>query len=94
MLVGYIIHFVTMEHLCFFSSCELCPVGMIYRANMEKSKMMTWNDGLVLQLLKKLPFILFMGLSWQECWSSLGDSEGQGGQACISPWGHKESDMT
>ena len=29
--------------------------------------MMTWNNGLVLQVLKKLPFILFMGLSWQEC---------------------------
>ena len=23
-----------------------------------------------------------------------GDSEGQGGLACSSPWGHKESDMT
>jgi len=23
-----------------------------------------------------------------------GDSEGQGGQACCSPWGHKELDMT
>ena len=23
-----------------------------------------------------------------------GDSEGQGGLACCSPWGHKESDMT
>ena len=23
-----------------------------------------------------------------------GDSEGQGRLACISPWGHKESDMT
>ena len=24
----------------------------------------------------------------------LGDSEGQGGLACCSPWGHKESDVT
>ena len=24
----------------------------------------------------------------------LGDSEGQGGLACCSPWGHKESDTT
>ena len=24
----------------------------------------------------------------------LGDSEEQGGPACCSPWGHKESDMT
>ena len=24
----------------------------------------------------------------------LGDSEGQGSQACGSPWGHKELDMT
>ena len=23
-----------------------------------------------------------------------GDGEGQGGQACCSPWGHKESDTT
>ena len=23
-----------------------------------------------------------------------GDGEGQGGLACCSPWGHKESDMT
>ena len=23
-----------------------------------------------------------------------GDSEGQGGLACCSPWGYKESDMT
>ena len=25
---------------------------------------------------------------------TLGDGEGQGGLACCSPWGHKESDMT
>ena len=25
---------------------------------------------------------------------ALGDGEGQGGLACCSPWGHKESDMT
>ena len=25
---------------------------------------------------------------------TLGDSEGQGSQACCSPWGHKESDVT
>ena len=24
----------------------------------------------------------------------LGDGEGQGGLACYSPWGYKESDMT
>ena len=29
-----------------------------------------------------------------ELGQSLGDSEGQGGLACCSPWGHKESDMT
>ena len=26
--------------------------------------------------------------------STLGDSEGQGGVKCFSPWGHKELDMT
>ena len=26
--------------------------------------------------------------------SKQGDSEGQGGQACCSPWGRKQSDMT
>ena len=25
---------------------------------------------------------------------ALGDGEGQGGQACFSPWGRKESDTT
>ena len=25
---------------------------------------------------------------------TLGDGDGQGGLACCSPWGHKESDMT
>ena len=30
----------------------------------------------------------------QELGQSLGDSEGQGGLACCSPWGRKESDMT
>ena len=25
---------------------------------------------------------------------TLGDGEGQGGMACYSPWGHKESNMT
>ena len=25
---------------------------------------------------------------------ALGDAEGQGSQACCSPWGHKESDAT
>ena len=28
-----------------------------------------------------------------EFWQTLGDSEGQGGLACCSPWGGKESDM-
>ena len=47
------------------------------------------------------------GMSCQLTWESqgrgsltdmnldkLGDSEGQGGLACCSPWGHKESDRT
>ena len=29
-----------------------------------------------------------------ELGQTLGDSEGQGGLVCCSPWGHKESDMT
>ena len=31
------------------------------------------------------------GHEFQQTW---GDSEGQGGLACCSPWIHKESDMT
>ena len=31
---------------------------------------------------------------WLEFEQILGDSEEQGGLACCSPWGHKESDMT
>ena len=36
---------------------------------------------------------------WHHCGNehklgqTLGDGEGQGGLACCSPWGHKESDM-
>ena len=33
-------------------------------------------------------------LSGNELGQTLGDGEGQGGLACCSPWGHKESDMT
>ena len=29
-----------------------------------------------------------------ELGQTLGDGEGQGGLACCSPWGHKESDRT
>ena len=29
-----------------------------------------------------------------EFWQAPGDSEGQEGRACCSPWGHKGSDMT
>ena len=29
-----------------------------------------------------------------ELGQTLGDSEGRGGLACCSPWGHKESDTT
>ena len=29
-----------------------------------------------------------------ELGQTLGDGEGQGGLACCSPWGHKESDAT
>ena len=29
-----------------------------------------------------------------ELGQTIGDDEGQGGLACCSPWGHKESDMT
>ena len=32
--------------------------------------------------------------SGHELGQTLGDGEGQGGLACCSPWGHKESDMT
>ena len=31
---------------------------------------------------------------WTGVWQTLGDSEGQGGLACCSPWGCKESDVT
>ena len=30
----------------------------------------------------------------QELGQTLGDGEGQGGQACCNPWGHKEADTT
>ena len=33
-------------------------------------------------------------LNGHEFEQTLGDSEGQGGLACCSPWGHKESDTT
>ena len=33
-------------------------------------------------------------LDGHEFEQTLGDSEGQGGLVCCSPWGHKESDMT
>ena len=31
---------------------------------------------------------------WTWVWANSGDSEGQGGLACCSPWGCKESDIT
>ena len=31
---------------------------------------------------------------WTRTWQTWGDSEGQGGLACFSPWGHKGSDTT
>ena len=33
-------------------------------------------------------------LNGDEFGQTLGDSEGQGGLACCSPWGHEESDTT
>ena len=33
-------------------------------------------------------------LNGHEYEQTLGDGEGQGSQACCSPWGHKESDTT
>ena len=33
-------------------------------------------------------------LNGDEFGQILGDSEGQGGLACCSPWGHEESDTT
>ena len=33
-------------------------------------------------------------LNGHEFEQALGDSEGQGGLVCCSPWGHKKSDMT
>ena len=33
-------------------------------------------------------------LNGHEFEQALGDGEGQGGLACCSPWGHKESDTT
>ena len=34
------------------------------------------------------------GVNGHELGKTPGDSEGQGGLACYSPWGHKELDMT
>ena len=34
------------------------------------------------------------GLNGNEFGQTPGDGEGQGGLACSSPWGHKESDLT
>ena len=34
------------------------------------------------------------GHEFDEFEQILGDSEGQGGLVCCSPWGHKESDTT
>ena len=34
------------------------------------------------------------GLNGYEFERTLGVGDGQGGLACCSPWGHKESDMT
>ena len=36
----------------------------------------------------------YHGLSGHELGQTLGDSEGQGGMTCCSPWGRKESDTT
>ena len=33
-------------------------------------------------------------LDGHECDQAPGDSDGQGGLVCCSPWGHKESDTT
>ena len=33
-------------------------------------------------------------LNGHESEQTTGDGEGQGGLACCSPWGHKESDLT
>ena len=33
-------------------------------------------------------------IQWTWTWANLGDGKGQGGLACCSPRGHKESDMT
>ena len=33
-------------------------------------------------------------LDGHECEQAPGDSDGQGGLVCCSPWGHKESDTT
>ena len=38
-------------------------------------------------------FCLFI-FNGHELGETLGNGEGQGGQACCSPWGHKEADMT
>ena len=36
----------------------------------------------------------YHGLDGHESEQVSGDCEGQGGLACCSPWGHRESDMT
>ena len=33
-------------------------------------------------------------IQWKWTWVKSKDNKGQGGLACYSPWGHKESDMT
>ena len=45
---------------------------------MTEDEMIGWHQRLNVHELEQAP----------------GDGEGQGGPACCSPWGHKESDMT
>ena len=50
--------------------------------------------GLTSCLKEGKSWFLTMALNGHGFWWTLGDGEGQGGLACCSPLGHKESDTT
>ena len=57
-------------------------LGKIEGGRRRGQQRMRWLDGITASRLDRHDFE-----------QTLGDGEGQGGLACCSPWGHKQSDM-